>query len=164
MSCERILAAGLILVGATVASQTVVDQPQFSEEPAPPPPAYSSAHLIPIEMPPYVTIKVGIAPETVAVGADGVMRYVVVMRNASGSENAAHEGILCSTRSVKTYARLNSSGKWIGIEDPQWRDLTDNLGSRHAYAIAQQGGCDGRSSRKLEEILAALKRRSGQSY
>jgi len=109
-------------------------------------------------MPPYVTLKVGIAPETVAVGADKVVRYVVVMRNISGSVNAAYEGILCTTGEVKTYARVSSAGGWVLVTEPQWRPMTDNLPSRHAYAIAQQGACDGRTAAKREDILKALRR------
>lgn len=159
MGIRRIFVLGLAVLAAVASAQTPVEAPEWKEEAIPPPPAYSNDNVIPIEMPPYVTIKVGIAPETVAVGADGVVRYVVVMRNVSGSVNAAHEGILCATGEVKTYARVNSAGSWVPVNQPQWRFLTDNLPSRHAYAIAQQGACDGRTAAKRDDILQALRRR-----
>ena len=37
--------------------------------------------------------------------------------------------------------------------------MTDNLGSRHAFAISKQGACDGRATGKRESILQALKTR-----
>ncbi len=109
-------------------------------------------------MPSYVTQQVGVDPETVAVGTDGVVRYVVVMRNVSGSISANYEGILCTTGEVKTYARSNGPGKWTAIAQPQWKPLTDNLPSRHADAIAKQGGCDGRTANRREDTIRALQR------
>lgn len=148
----------LALAGACAVAQTPVDVPQWTEENAAPPPAYAQDGLIPIEMPYYVSLKIGIDPATLTVGSDGVVRYVVVMRNATGSTNAAYEGILCTTGQVKTYARAGTNGTWVAIKQPEWRDLTDNLPSRHAYAISKQGACDARSSSNRERTLLALKR------
>ncbi len=157
MAIKPLLTIGIALAAAAAFSQTPVEKPEWTEEAAPQPPAFSKDKLIPIEMPPYVTLKVGIDPETVVVGADGVVRYVVVMRNTSGSVNAAFEGILCSSGDVKTYARMGSAGTWIPVQEPQWRSMTDNLPSRHAFAISKQGGCDGRSAAKAADIVRALK-------
>ena len=150
-------ALSLALASFCVAAQTPAEVPEWSEESAPPPPAYSLDKLIPIEMPRYVTLKIGIDPASVQVGtSDGVVRYVVVMRNASGSSSAAYEGIQCTKGEVKTYARADSNGHWVAIKQPEWRALTDNLPSRHAYAIAKQGGCDGRTSAKRDATIRAL--------
>lgn len=159
MAYRVMLAIGTMCFAAAIASQTPVEPSEWSEDSVPPPPRYSLDKLVPIDMPPYVTLKVGLDPDTLVVGSDGVVRYVVVMRNSTGSESAAYEGILCTKGEVKTYARMGSMGKWTVVQQPQWRPMTDNLGSRHAYAIAQQGGCDSRFARNREDILQALKRR-----
>ncbi len=140
--------------------QTPAPVTEWAEDKAMPPPAYTADKLLPIEMPSYVTLKVGIDPSTVSVGADGVVRYVVVMRNASGSVNAAFEGIKCTEGEVKTYARVSSAGSaWIALEQPDWRPMTDNLPSRHAYAIAKQGACNGRTANgKPQDIIRTLQR------
>lgn len=158
MEFKSIAGLCLALVGACALAQTPVDVPPWTEESAAPPPAYSQTGLIPIDMPSYVSVKIGIDPATLVVGSDGVVRYVVVMRNTSGSTNAAYEGILCTTGQVKTYARAGTNGKWVTVKEPEWRDLSDNLPSRHAYAIAKQGACDGRTSSKREKTLQALQR------
>jgi len=157
MATRRIFAMGMALAAAAACAQTPVDAPEWVEGAAPPPPAYSADKLIPIEMPPYVTLKIGIDPNTLVVGADGVVRYVVVMRNASGSVNAAYEGIQCANGEVKTYARAGTSGKWVPVEQPQWRGMTDNLPSRHAYALSKQGVCDGGAAAKRADIIDTLK-------
>jgi hypothetical protein len=149
----------LCLIGASALAwgQTPAEPAEWVEAAVPPPPAFSTDTLLPIEMPPYVTLKIGIDPQTVALGSDGVVRYVVVMRNASGSTQAVYEGILCSIGAVKTYARAGTGGTWTLVQEPQWRDLTDNLPSRHAFALARQGVCDGSMPYQPATILRRLK-------
>lgn len=159
MRAKLLFVTCMALVGTAALSQSVADAPEWTEERTPAPPAFSKDQLIPIEMPPYVTIRIGIDPQTVAVGADGVVRYVVVTRNTSGSVSAAYEGIRCTSGEVKTYARMGSSGSWLSANQPEWRAMTDNLPSRHAYAIAHQGACDGRTAATREDILRSLTQR-----
>jgi len=158
MEFKSIVGLCLALAAASVAAQTPVEVPEWVEDNAAAPPAFSKNGLIPIGMPSYVSLKVGIDPATLTVGSDGVVRYVVVMHNESGSVNAAYEGILCTKGEVKTYARAGTSGNWVAVKQPEWRSLTDHLPSRHAYAIAKQGGCDGRTAAKRDNTLDALKR------
>lgn len=134
-----------------------VDAADWVEAAVPAAPAFSKDGLLPLDMPPHVSLKVGIAPSTIAVGPDGVVRYVVVMTNASGSVSAAYEGIHCITDEVKTYARWSSSGTWSPVSDPQWKALNDNMPSKHAHAFARQGGCINRLATSPAEIIAALK-------
>lgn len=148
----------MTLWAAAATAQYAFNPPDWVEAKVPPPPAFTVAQLIPIDMPHYVTLEVGMDPATVSVGTDGVVRYVVVMRNASASTTAAYEGIRCTTDEVKTYARTNSAGEWVAITTPLWRPITDNLPSKHAFAIARQGGCNTRLSSSLDETLKALKR------
>lgn len=158
MAIKRFGMALCLMGASTLAWSQIPAEPiEWVEAAVPPPPVFSMVDLLPVEMPPYVTLKFGIDPTTVALGSDGVVRYVVVMRNASGSTQAAYEGILCSTGQVKTYARATSSGSWTQVRDPQWREMTDNLPSRHAFAISKQGVCDGRLAAKPEAILRKLK-------
>lgn len=150
--------AVVLWVGAATA-EYAFNPPDWVEAKAPAPPAFTTDHLIPIDMPHYVTLEVGIDPATVSVGTDGVVRFVVVMRNTSGSGTAAYEGIRCTTDEVKTYARTNSAGQWVAIAAPGWRSITDNLPSKHAFAIARQGGCNTHLSSSLDETLKALRQK-----
>jgi hypothetical protein len=156
----RIKSFGMIaaaLWAVSAAAQVAFNPPDWVEAKTAAPPSFTTDQLIPIEMPHYVTVEVGIAPSTVSVGTDGVVRYVVVMRNTSGSTIAAYEGIRCTTDEVKLYARTNSVGDWVTIAAPQWRSVTDNLPSKHAFAIARQGGCNTHLSSSLDETLKALR-------
>ena len=147
----------LACAGAWAEGVNSTDNPDWKEEAVPPPPAFAKDRLIALDMPSFVSLKVGIDPDTIVVGGDGVVRYVVVMTNATGTVNAAYEGIRCFTDDVNTYARWTSSGTWSIASDPQWKALSDNMPSQHAKAFSRQGGCQTRSAPTKTEILNALK-------
>lgn len=134
-----------------------IDNPDWQEEQASPPPDFSKDRVVPIEMPGHVSLKVGVDSNTIVVGHDGVVRYVIVMVNASGSVNAVYEGIRCASSEVKTYARWSASGSWNMVSDPQWKNFSDNMPSRHAQAFAKQGACENRMTASKTDILRALK-------
>jgi hypothetical protein len=107
-------------------------------------------------MPAHLSVQMGGDPKTISVGGDGVVRYVIVMRNTTGSTSAVYEGIRCATDEVKTYARQSSSGEWSAVTAPQWKAVNDNMPSRHAHAFARQGGCIDRLATSPQQIIKAL--------
>jgi hypothetical protein len=137
------LALTLIVQGA--AAQTLTDTDRKESE-APPPPAFNTKQLIPIDMPKYVTLRFGVDPATLSITPDGIVLYVVVAINPAGSINAMYEGIRCATGEVKTFARYTTGGKWAVAANPEWQSLEANLPSRHAVALARQGLCEGHSA------------------
>jgi len=139
-------------------NQNVAERAEWVELPVSTGPAYSSAKLLPLDMPPGLSIRFGIDPETVTLGSDGVVRYVVVMRNASGSESALYEGIRCETREVKSYARHGASGDWVLQRDARWRPFTDPGPSQHAPVFARQAVCKDGSYLAQKDIIEALRK------
>jgi hypothetical protein len=133
------------------------DNLDWAEEPVPAPPAFSAGRMIQLEMPRYISVKVGVDPDTIVVGGDGVVRYVIAMVSTSGSTSAVYEGIRCITSEVKTYARFNSDGVWTMLKEPAWKALNESNPSQHAKAFARQGGCQGRLATSKQEILTGLK-------
>ena len=147
----------LLVWAPQVQAQQVTEDPDWKETEAPAPPVFSLDKLLPLAMPPYVSLQFGIDPATLTLTADGVVRYVVVARNASGSANAMYEGIRCTTGEVKTYARTNSLGAWAALPSPQWRVMNDNQPSKHALAFARQGACDAHTpANSVGDIVKAL--------
>jgi len=141
-------------------TQLATLNPDWQETEVPPPPVFSENNLLALDMPKYVTLTFGIDPATIAITPDGLVRYVVVARNASGSLSAMYEGIRCATGEVKTYARSSNPGTWSSIKEPQWRDFTDNLPSKHAWVFARQAACDSRATTasSTEDIIRAMKK------
>lgn len=132
------------------------DNVDWQEVQVAPPPAFSADRTIALAMPANVSLQIGVDPDTIVVGEDGVVRYVIVMRNSTGSILAVYEGIRCATDEVKTYARLSSAGEWLLQSNPVWKAVNDNMPSHHAQAFARQGGCQNRLVVSKQEILTAL--------
>lgn len=157
---KHMMVFGTAVCALGLQAQSLVDDPDWKETEVPAPPAFSTEHLVAINMPSYVSLNFGVDPATLAITPDGIVRYVMVAVNASGSVNAMFEGIRCAKGEVKTYARTTSSGAWSVIKEPQWRALSDNLPSKHAIAFARQGACDGRAAAasSVADIIRNLKR------
>lgn len=145
MRVSLTLATCLFLAGGAWAQIADLD-PDWKELEVPPPAKFSADHLVPIDMPRYVTVKIGVDPDSLTIGKDGIVRYVVVAVSQSGNVNAMYEGIWCLKGEVKTYARFGSDGKWNPVDDAQWLPLSGNQRSMHALALARQGACNGRAA------------------
>jgi hypothetical protein len=158
---RHLLALGLFCCVWAAQAQVPAEDPDWKESEAPPPPAFSKDHLLPLDMPRYVTLKFGVDPATLAVTPDGIIRYVMVAVNDSGSSTAMYEGLRCATGQVITYARAGSNGNWSVLQEPQWIDLNGRQPSKHALALATQGACRGNTtvSNKADDIVRALKAR-----
>lgn len=161
---KSLLAWGLGLalwaLSGSVLAQSSVDDPDWKESDTPAPPVYSTDKLVPIDMPRHVSLAFGVDPATLMITPDGIVRYVMVAVNTSGSAYAMYEGIRCATGQVKSYARSNANGPWSQVKVPVWRDLNDNMPSKHALALARQGACDSRSTAAstVADIIKALKK------
>jgi hypothetical protein len=147
-------------VAVGVQAQLAPDDPDWRETEAPSPPAFNADKLLALDMPPYVSLKVGIDSDSLEITPDGIVRYVVVIRNGSGSVDAVYEGLRCSKAEVKTYARHAGGGGWLAVKEPVWRSLYDNFPSKHALVFARQAACvDGASvARSVKDIVRAMKK------
>ncbi len=159
--CLRLLGF-VCLVGSSlgVSAQLATQDLDWKESDTPTPPAFSPNKLLPLDMPPYVSLRFGIDPATLTITTDGIVRYVVVATNASGSVSALYEGIRCATGEVKTYARAGGAGAWSIIQAPEWRGLNDNQPSKHAWVFARQAACDGRAAAasSAADIIRAMRK------
>lgn len=136
---------------------TVTEQDrEWKETEVPPPPTFAESRVVAIQMPPYMTLKFGVDPGTIAITGDGIVRYVVVASRPGGATNAFYEGVRCSTDEVKTYARYNS-GAWQPVSDPQWKRFRD-LNSSYVQQLAGQGLCRGHAPREtVGEIVKNIR-------
>ena len=152
------ITAGLLVGGNGFAQLADLD-PDWKELDVKPPATFRIHKLVPIEMPRYLSVRMGIDPDTLTVSSDGIVRYVVVALSDSGNVNAAYEGIWCRAGEVKTYARAGNDRVWDAVPNPEWKKLTDSRPSMHALALARQGACEGRSAtgQSPQDIIRKLK-------
>ena len=145
---------GLVLVASLAQAQLTPADPDWREVEAPPPPAVSVDGLIALEIP-RSTLRFGIAPASVTLGSDGIVRYVVVASSTSGAVNGLYEGIRCSTGEYKVYARHNPGSGWVIAKDSQWQPVQQ---ARHTLTIARSGACVGHgANQSVSKILRDLR-------
>ena len=162
----RSLALTMLLAALSVQAQLVPTDPQWQETEAPPPPAVKLAGLIALDIP-GSSLRFGVAPASVSVGRDGVVRYVVISSSSSGVVNAMYEGVRCSTGEFRIYARHDPQIGWKPVKDSSWRSLQDQPAARHSLIIARGGACNGRgvngpATQIVRDLSAPVGRRSSE--
>ncbi len=157
--------AASVLAPLHASAQGRVEEREWKEVEAPPPPAFDVGRLIPFESNLSSSLQFGVDPATLSIGADGVLRYVVVARSPSGTINAMYEGIRCSSGEYKTYARYNPGSGWNRVSDPQWEMMRNSANTRHTLQLARQGGCpQGGTPVRVDEVIFELKRQTYIRY
>lgn len=148
------MAAALVLATAVAQAQVPADDPDWREAEVPPAPALNLQGLIPLEIA-GSALRFGIDPSSIAVGSDGIVRYVVVATSATGVVNAIYEGIRCGDGEFRIYARHNPAGGWMVLKDSKWRPVKEQ---RHTQVIARSGACMGRTAnRSVVQIVRDLR-------
>jgi len=138
---RRILVLALAGACAGAGAQNIPDPVNdWTEADAPPPPPLRTQGLIPIDIA-SSSLRFGVDPKSISIGADRVVRYVVVASSSSGTVNGIYEGIRCGTGQVKVYARHNPDSGWVQTRDADWQDIFKTPNSRHSLAIARSGAC-----------------------
>ncbi|MFT3719819.1 CNP1-like family protein [Pseudorhodoferax sp.] len=152
------LAASLIAAAASAGAQSILpDEPDWVEAEAPPPPAFSLDRLVDVDVDRQGSLRYGVDPETIRIGEDGVVRYVMVARSNTGAMTAMYEALRCSTGEYKLYARYNVD-RWTPVGTPQWQSLWESSRVKYPLAFARQGGCDNRAPpTTVRDIVHRLK-------
>lgn len=95
------------------------------ETEVPPLPAYPKpATLVAFEVPGQRDFRNAIDAATLSVDDKGVVRYVVVARSPSGTENVSFEAMRCKTAEHRIYALGRSDGTWGG-RPSAWRPIVE---------------------------------------
>ena len=110
----RRVAPVLFLIGlAACSGQRPVEQSDWErahlaetwQEEETPPPAYPApADLIEFKVVEAGGFRFFVDGSTLAVGKDGIVRYVLVARSPEGADNVTFEGLRCATRESRIYA------------------------------------------------------------
>ncbi|MFN2643381.1 MAG: CNP1-like family protein [Burkholderiales bacterium] len=86
-------------------------------------PAYPVARdLVEFTFPTSTGFRFFIDRKSLAVGKDGVVRYVLVARSPGGPENVTFEGLRCASAEQRVYALGHPDHAWSAARSP-WRPL-----------------------------------------
>jgi hypothetical protein len=152
---------------ATLCAAAAIAQPvsdlDWKEVEVPPPPALRMDSLIPIAVTGAVELRYAVDPESVAIGADDVVRYVVVATSREGAVNAIYEGVHCGRAEYRVYAR--SSGQAWRPAQTEWRSIYDGIEARIARAIARGGACFGPApNRSAKQVVNDLRTQDDRKF
>jgi hypothetical protein len=96
---------------------------------------------------------------TLSVGADGVVRYVLLVLSPEGGRNVTFEGMRCESRERRIYASGRLDGSWSKSRKNEWVRIQDVYANRHHAALFLDYFCPfGNVVRDAAEARNALKR------
>ena len=99
-------------------------------------------YLIPFSVSQTTIFKFAVDTESIKIGNDGVTRYIVVITNPSGGQNAYFEGIRCDTFQWRLYGTLEANQQWRANPLGSWLAIQDNVPNRYQAALAQGAFCN----------------------
>jgi hypothetical protein len=108
----------------------------------------------------YVTntsiFKFAVDTNSILIGNDGVTRYIVVITNPSGGQQAQYEGIRCDSFQWRLYGTLEN-GAWRENPLGSWSAIKPNIPNRYQAALAQGAFCNFNNQEKsMTAIMKAL--------
>lgn len=98
------------------------------------PPYPKAADLIEFDVSAATDFRFFIDLTSLSVGKDGVVRYTLVARSASGVDNVSYEGIRCKSGIVRAYAFGQGGGRW-SARGSRWRQVDPKGAQRWQFAL-----------------------------
>ena len=99
------------------------------------------ANLLPFDVSATATQRFAIDAKSLAVGADGVVRYTLVTRSQAGAKNVSYEAIRCASLEYKIYALGHADETWSRARRDQWQPIVNNAMNRQQAALVQDYFC-----------------------
>jgi hypothetical protein len=98
-------------------------------------------------------------PTTLDVGADGVVRYALVVKTEGGANNATYEGIRCASYEKRVYAVGTAQRKWIEARRSVWEAIQPDRANEYQAILYAEYFCPDR--RIVPDKAAAVRALGG---
>lgn len=100
-----------------------------------------------------------------AIGADAVVRYTLVIEGRNGHRNVSFEGLRCTPKAVYKLYAYGQNGRFVPIDDPQWQPISGRLSQdRHHVELWRHYLCEPRAFRpRPREEMRRLLRGAGDA-
>lgn len=163
----RALLLGLSLLAAVAASASDFDSEyeakRWEEIETALPPSPKAENLVPIFVSATTDNRFMVDSASLSVGADGVVRYTLVVQSASGARNVSYEGIRCESAERRFYAFGRADGRWSKARANQWVRIQGSTLNRQHAALFSEYFCVGGSPVHDAEAARAALRKGGQA-
>ena len=112
--------------------------------------------LLPFYVSQHTIFKFAVDTDSISIGADGVTRYIVMMTNPSGGQQAQYEGIRCDSFQWRLYGTFEN-GSWRENPLSSWRSIQSNVPNRYQASLAQGAFCNFNTQEKnIKVVVQAL--------
>jgi hypothetical protein len=137
------LALGALSLALPLAALSAQDdeEPVWAEEQVASPTFPKNADLIEFYVSPGTANRFFVDGATLAVGKDGAVRYVLLVKTGGGATNVTFEGIRCKTGEYKIFASGRADGSWAPARLSDWRRIEDKPVNRHHAALSRELFC-----------------------
>ena len=123
------------------------------------PPYPSDANLIEVQIEGPRSFKFYLDAQSIAVYDDAVVRYTLVARSPSGSDNVTFEGMRCETGEYKSYAYGSTERTWTQSRNAEWYPIRDVDRNKIRLSLYRFYVCPyGVPQRDATRVVTALKR------
>jgi CNP1-like family len=112
--------------------------------------------LVPFYVSNTTMFKFAIDTSSIAIGADGITRYTVVMTSPNGNQQIQFEGIRCDSMQWRLYGNYDGN-KWQSNPLSTWNGIKDHAPNRYQAALAQGAFCNlNMQETNLKDIIKSL--------
>ena len=141
------------------ADENDIDAPRFwNEVEVKIPNASPSKQLKPFFVSINTTLAFAIDAESIELGRDDVMRYIIVITSPTGARQVSYEGIRCEKHEWRLYGNLQSDGQWRRNPGSKWQLIMPNSYNRYHSALVKDAFCENSIPRRnIKEIISLLK-------
>ena len=87
-------------------------------------------------------LEIQLDPDSIQVGSDRVVRYLLRIRSSGGASNLFYEGLRCNTAEYRTYAYAGSADDWQRLRGSDWQALSSGGTSRYRQLLQRRYFCD----------------------
>lgn len=131
--------------------------PQDQEQEVPPPAYPLEENLVAFPVDNFAH-AVLIDKSTFSAGADGIVRFVMIVRTAGGAENVSFEGLRCKTGERRTYALGRRDKTWVVPRNSVWQEYDVPRSNRHIIDLHRNVFCVDHLVATRGEMLMRLER------
>lgn len=140
------------------ADENDVDAPRFWNEaevklPSAPPSKQLKPFFVSINTP----LTFAIDADSIELGKDDVLRYIIVITSPSGAKQVSYEGIRCEKHEWRLYGTLQNDGQWRKNPGSKWQFIMPNNYNRYHSALVKDAFCENSIPRRnIKEIISLL--------
>lgn len=116
-----------------------------------------NGNLLPFDLVQRSAMTYMIDSKSVSVGADGVVRYTVVIDSPSGTRNIRYEGMHCASYRWRLYSGANSEGTAWDNASTDWARIEDSALNGYHGTLYNDYFCDNKVPAKAANIVQNIR-------